>query len=396
MQCCTFWVSVHSEIKGFEYMPSKNGRIKIELRNLVRLSRCLASLIIAMQFSFQASALPFEVIDARSAAMGGTGLVTDARNSAYHNPALLASIEEDVDAIAIAPAYGKSTIDPDDVESQLDYLNNAIRVSDTAAQDRAMSKLTDKVYLSSKINSVAFIVPSETVGANASLTNYRYHSARPVVDTTLAGSTMQHRSIDMTEYSINVGTLMDLSDMGIGLIQVGGNVKMMLIESYGYSQALAGSNLGFERSQVKNGSAINFGFGLVKELGVWKIGFTGRNLINETIEYGHSNTYFHIKPQFRAGMAYQSRRAIIEFDIDLTENEKIGFGEPTSYAAAGWEYRILGKTLVRAGLRQNLVGNKNLTGSAGVGIGLWKVNLDFAAMASADEKAVYANIAFEI
>lgn len=356
----------------------------------------LISLVSALSYSYQANALPFETIDARSAAMGGTGLVTDARNAAYHNPALLAAVEEDVDAIAILPTYGKSTIDPDDVENQLDRLNTAIKSSDTAEQNDALSKLKDTTYHSTKINSVAFIVPSEVIGATAALTNYEYHSTRPVVGSTLANSTLEHRAMEITEYSVNVGNLMDFSDYGLGEIQVGAGVKMMLFDTYGYTEPLAGASLGYKKSQAQNGSAINISLGLVKELGVWKIGLAGRNLASETIEYGHSNTFFNIKPQFRAGMAYQSRRAIVEFDIDLTENEKVGFGKATSFAAAGWEYRLFGKTYIRAGLRQNLVGDKNLTGTAGVGIGFWKMHLDFAAMANSDEKAVFADIAFDI
>lgn len=356
---------------------------------------CFAFIVVGC-YTHAVMALPFEIIDARTAALGGTGIVTNARNSAYYNPALLAAVVEDVDAIAIAPAYAKTTLDPDDVESHLDHLNNAVKSGDIASQNDALAKLTDTTYQHSKINSVAFIVPSETVGASAAVTNIEYHSVKPEVGTTLAESTLLHRAIKITEYNINVGSLFDLSDYGLGNMQMGMGVKMMLLKSIGYSEGLSGSGIGFKDSQSQNGSAINLALGIVKEIGVWKIGLAGRNLMNETIEYGHTNEYFHIQPQFRAGVAYQSRRTLFEFDVDLTENEKFGYGESTSYAAAGWEYRILGNTYVRAGLRQNLVGDKNLSGSAGLGIGIWDFNLDIAVVGNADEKGVFANIAIDI
>ena len=328
--------------------------------------------------------------------MGGIGVVTSSRNAVYYNPALQATYEEDIDAIALVPVYGESTIDPDDVESELDTLYNAIATSNITQQNLSLSNLTNTVYQHTRINSAAIIIPNELLAGSAYISKFKMHTARPVIGANVAASTLEHRALDQTDIGASAAKIIDLSDIGIGDIQLGINAKIMLFESYGYSEAIAGSGLAFDRNEVRNDSLLNIDVGFVKEMGVWKTGLVVKNLLSDTMQYGNSARTYKIAPQIRAGFAYQSRRALLEFDIDLTENERVGFGKATAYAAAGWEYRLFGRTFIRLGLRQNMVGDKLTTISGGAGIGFFGVIIDVSAMVSEDEKALFANFGYEI
>ena len=370
----------------------------IVLRRAAQLLTCC----VALSSIMYAHAAPFVIYDGRSAAMGGVGIVANARNGAYHNPALLATNIEDYDAVLLAPTYGQATTDPDKLEQSLDDLHKAALGSDTKIQSQ-LDLLKDAVYEKDTTRSLALIVPSTIVGTSAFVNSYDYNTVLATIGGDNLGtvpptyvSTLDHRAVKVTELGASAGTLLDLSDGIFGGMQIGVSAKFLLLQTYGYSEPVNTANLGLNDSQLQRDSMFNFDVGMLREFGVWKLGLVVKNILSKDFRYGRQSDTFSIVPQARLGIAYQSRRTLLEFDTDLTQNKGIGYGEDNAYAAVGWEYQVYSTVFVRAGARQNLTGNKLASGSFGLGLGFWGFELDVAAVSSSQEKAAYANLSYKI
>ena len=370
---------------------------------VIRRAAQLLTCCVVLSSIMYAHAAPFVIYDGRSAAMGGVGIVANARNAAYHNPALLATNIEDYDAVLLAPTYGQATTDPDKVEQSLDDLQKAALGSDATKIQSKLDLLKDTVYEQDTTRSLALIVPSTIVGTSAFVNSYNYNT----VQATIGGdnlstvpptyvSTLDHRAVKLTELGASAGTLLDLSDGVFGGMQIGVSAKFLLLQTYGYSEPVNTANLGLNDNQLQRNSMFNFDVGMLREFGVWKLGLVVKNILSKDFKYGRQSDTFSIAPQARLGIAYQSRRTLLEFDTDLTQNKGIGYGEDNAYAAVGWEYQVYSTVFVRAGARQNLAGNKLASGSFGLGLGFWGFELDVAAVSSSQEKAAYANLSYKI
>lgn len=379
-------------------IAKKTGAV---VQNAIAVKGLLSLLIVSnLMMTSQVQAAPFATLDARSAAMGGVGVATQARNAAYYNPALLAADYENFDAVGLFPVHSELTNDPDNVESGLNRLKVAAKNSaDISAIQAALTNLADKTYNETTINSAAIIVPSTTLGAAGFVNSYKYTSAKTNIGGDVFGnpitynSTLEHRSLDFIEIGAGVGKLLDQNDSLFSSLQLGFMAKILLFESYGYTTPIDSASLAPNSKQIRRDSMINFDLGLAKEIGVWKMGLVVRNIISADVKYGVSDEIFSIGPQVRMGLAYQSRRTLVELDVDVTSNEGFGFAKETAYVAAGLEFRLLPRLYLRSGVRQNRVGDALTTGSLGIGLDFWGVMLDVAGQSNKDEQAVLINIA---
>jgi hypothetical protein len=124
-----------------------------------------------------------------------------------------------------------------------------------------------------------------------------------------------------------------------------------------------------------------------------RIGITGRDLNTPRFEWNAPEGKYKLRPQVRAGAAYNilpprpapSMRPIwiVAADIDVTENKSDALaGFKSRLVSGGTEIKfplwIFGLA-VRAGLYDNLSSDTNsLTYTAGLGIRVWKLELDVA------------------
>lgn len=334
----------------------------------------LLLLILSSLFCANTYALPFPEFDARSAAMGGVGIAHGIRNAAYYNPALAALEPETYDALLVIPGLGEFESDPDNVESGV--------ASGSAAG------INNKVYQKYEYDVVQLTIPTPFLGGAAYIADYTFHTAKVVNNSDLV-----HRSIDVFESGITVSQLQDI--LWAQNVLVGFTLKFMLFETYGYQEPIATADLGLDDDELKRNSMLNFDFGMSKEYGVWKTAFVVKNLLARKRDYGKSGETFKIEPQMRAGLAYQSRRAVFEFDLDLTKNEEVGFGSETMFASIGWEWSIFRAFDLRLGYQQNLVDDKNARLSFGLGLRLWSLLLDYSASVDADGNGNYLQASWE-
>ena len=104
-----------------------------------------------------------------------------------------------------------------------------------------------------------------------------------------------------------------------------------------------------------------------------------------------------MNPNFRAGIAYQSKLVNLAFDLDLVKNDPIAYEAATQYASFGAEFDAWGWAQLRAGYRTNLKESDMSAISVGIGISpgdLLAINL--AALANPNDLEKEAGVVFEL
>ena len=312
-----------------------------------------------------AQALPFPMLDARTAAMGGASISHGIRNSAFYNPALAALEPEGYDWYILLPGEGEFKSDAD-----------------------SLSNIGDDVYQEYKYDVIQITIPTPFLGGSAYIAEYDFHTAK-----VLNGADLSHRAISVFETGVSVAQLQDV--LWAENVLMGATIKLMILESYGYQEPLASAGFDLDSDELERDSVLTLDFGMSKEYGVWKTAFVAKNLYSRDHKYGKSNEKYKIEPQLRAGVAYQSRRSVVEFDLDLLKNEGVGYASDTMFASLGWEWSVFRAFDLRFGFQQNFAGDKNSTFSAGFGLQMWSLLLDFSASVDPDGSGSYLQASWE-
>lgn len=142
-------------------------------------------------------------------------------------------------------------------------------------------------------------------------------------------------------------------------------------------------------------TSLNFDIGFATEYGEHlRVGLAVKDVIPRNYRTSQS-TIVRFRPRARIGAAYQLDRLQLSGDIDITRNEPIGNEEPTQEIAIGAEWGFEAFKL-RAGFRQDFLGNRDGIVSAGVGTSWDRLVFDVAVAASGDAKsaAMQFGIAF--
>jgi hypothetical protein len=341
-----------------------------------------AIVVLCLGFATPAAmAVPFGMFDARSMAMGGVGVATGARYAAFNNPALLTTADEIHEWFVVVPTISQQIGDPDQVEDELAAFQQAATVldgSNTLANRNAvqthLDALDGSLYRHSGNAAVMLAIPSRILSGAAFFNVYEASTARPVIGgdvltaPTTYASTLAQRGFRVAENGVAAALPMEAEKGWMHNLAVGFAAKFMLVEAYGYEDTLRTAEVDINRTGLKTGSQFTFDLGVLKEIGVWKLGVVVKSLLPGNFEYGSSGDKFRIEPQLRAGFAYQSRYSILELDIDLTENKPVGFALPSQIAALGWEWQTWRWLTLRAGYQQNLTGDEAAYGSLGLGV----------------------------
>jgi hypothetical protein len=323
-------------------------------------------------------ALQFPIFDARTAGLGGVSVAHGISNAAFYNPALAALEPEGFDWYFVAPGVGEFEADPDNIKDTLEGSGNT-------------ADIDGKEYFKNTYKNLQMTIPSPSLGGSLYVIEYEDQTAKVVTDNT--GTNLVHRSLEVSEIGFGVAQLQDILWMESILIGVTG--KLSLLKSYDYSEPLATASLDLDNDQAIRDSELNLDIGFSKEYGVWKTGLVFKNIFSQDNDLGGSGETYSLGPQIRAGVAYQSRRAVVGLDVDLMKNDGIGFASETMLAALGWEWRVFPAFMLRLGYTQNLVGDTEATYSGGIGIKMWALLLDGAFISGRDGEGVYAQAAWE-
>lgn len=347
-------------------------------------------LVLLMGLAEDVFAFPFPLLDAKSAAMAGTGVATDVRNAPFQNPALMATSDESFDWMVLFPSLGSMQADPDDLEKKLDQYQR--EGFDTARRE----ELVGDYYSRTESRNLAVVVPSSLLSGVMYFNERTFQSAEVmrVVGGTGVDYLIQHRGVIVSESGFAMARVMEEPELPLYGFLVGLNMKLVQVRGYGYNEDdLQTASVSLDENQfADSSSAINADFGVARELGVWKLGLVVKDIFSFQREYGNSGETYQFTPQVRTGVAYRSRRTLWELDMDLSTNTAIATRAETQYIAMGFEYAFFEFLNLRAGYRINSVGDKQSTTTAGLGLNLGSVEIDVAAVENGDELGTFAQL----
>lgn len=126
----------------------------------------------------------------------------------------------------------------------------------------------------------------------------------------------------------------------------------------------------------------------------WRGGLVVKNLLEQEYDLVYTDPTTDVEtktgaitlsPQARAGVSYQNNWLTAALDVDLTENDPVGFEDATRYVAIGTELNAADWAQLRLGYRVDTVnGERNVT-SAGLGLSPFGVHLDMTVAGNANE-----------
>ncbi len=308
------------------------------------------------------------------------------------------------------PTIGQRINDPDQMEDELLAFQQAANVLDSApspanqaAVQTHLDALDGSLYQRSGNAAGIVAIPSRILSGAAFFNVYESSTARTriggddlAVPVPSYVSRLEQRGLRVAENGIAAAKVIEAKKGWMRNLAVGVSAKFLLVEAYGYTESLRDAEAVIDRSGRKTGSQFAFDLGVLKEVGVWKFALVAKNIVPGNYKYGGSVDEFKIEPQLRAGFAYQSRYSIVELDLDLLENDPVGFALPSQIVALGWEWQAWRWLTFRAGMQQNLTGDEAAYGSLGLGMIISDtVHLDIAGFAGEEGEGLSAQLGMQ-
>ncbi|MDX1812703.1 MAG: conjugal transfer protein TraF [Gammaproteobacteria bacterium] len=378
----------------------------MKITNL-KLDKFFLLFVIWFIFSNQAIATPFNVFDARTMAMGGVGVATGTHNAVFNNPALMTTVDEIHEWFLMLPAVAQERQDLDNLKDNLSSFQDAADrldlVNNVANQNAVQAKLDDLDgihYHASNNIALMIAIPSRILSGAVFLNSYEQYSAKPIIggdNLTVPTyvSTLAHRGFRVVENGVSTARALNAEKGWASNMAIGVSAKFLLLETYNYETGLRSSEIKIDGSQGQNSSQFELDVGMFKEFGVWKLALVGKNLLPGEFDLAGTNEKLKISPQLRAGFAYQSRRAVLELNVDLLENDPVAFESETKMVAIGWEYRPKRFFAIRAGANQNLVGRKANYFSTGIGLNISGFYIDIAGYTGNEGTGMAGQLGFQ-
>lgn len=180
-------------------------------------------------------------------------------------------------------------------------------------------------------------------------------------------SSFQFQGALMNEFGFTLA-----QDFGIGnrRLAIGITPKVVEVTTYDYMVTVQDEqDVEFADTEQTHDN-VNVDLGMALSLTEnFRLGATARNLVSQN--YGTvEGREIELKPQVRAGLSYDRRFFTVAADVDLTENQAMGFGPDTRFVSLGGEFRPLSWIQLRAGYRMNLSSSELVDDVASVGFGL--------------------------
>ncbi len=370
-------------------------------------------LVVILCFSDTAYSLPYGNPDSRSAAMGKTGVaMPGSTNAAYFNPALLAIYPErkhlgNNQRIAIPTVVGtisdstwelrdiedadydqqvnngiaefNNTGDPDNLIDSLESLSGDLRDTSSAPlfadgfanavvlipdryaggafyysrrgvlDGRIDYTASDRNLITAYLEELNFINGG---GAPGTLHPELYSGGQLLDPVESLSSTVDAVALVIDELGTSMGWLVSLWDTEM---MVGITPKVVHVTSYEFTADATGSHL-TESGEYENKVKLNLDLGWAKQLDErLLLGLGIRNLLPQKYRTLSGRT-LEIRPQVRAGIAYQSEWGHYTVDLDLLSNDPISSGDSTQELGMGGEW-LVGSHAIRAGIVKNFKGS---------------------------------------
>ena len=171
-----------------------------------------------------------------------------------------------------------------------------------------------------------------------------------------------------------------------GPVAAGISFKALEVETFEDTQRVVDDRISVDRNSERE-THVNIDIGAVKELGDhWRIGLAVKDIVPHNYKTSQG-TVVRLRPRARIGASYHAGRMQIAADFDVARGEPLGTEQPTQEAAWGAEW-VFGPALkLRAGYRQDVLGNRDGIASIGFGTRWKRLVADVAYAQSGDARA---------
>ena len=204
-----------------------------------------------------------------------------------------------------------------------------------------------------------------------------------------------------------------ISEVGLSLsreVNIGGHdvavgitPKAVKVKTFHYVLGANTADIDSDKG-TKEYSDFNIDVGIAKDYGNnWKTGLVVKNLIGKEYDTAPFITpgltavpsaKIKVDPQVRLGVAHSNEWLTVAADLDLTENEPVGFESKTQYLGLGVEADLFDWVQFRAGYRHNMSDSDTSIPTIGFGFSPFGVHMDLALAGNSDEAAVSFQLGF--
>ena len=186
-------------------------------------------------------------------------------------------------------------------------------------------------------------------------------------------------------------------------VAVGITPKVVKVKTFHYVLGVNTADIDTDKG-TKEFSDFNIDVGLAKNYGNgWKAGLVIKNLIGKEYDTAPfitpgltavSSATIKVDPQVRLGISHGNEWLTVAADLDITENEPVGFETKTQYLGLGVEADLFDWMQFRAGYRHNMSDSDTSIPTIGFGFSPFGVHIDLAYAQNGNEKAGSLQLGF--
>jgi len=210
---------------------------------------------------------------------------------------------------------------------------------------------------------------SSTVADDGDQIIFQDGALAPGTDSITLESEAHIIAVALTEVALSISREFDFSGRAVA---IGITPKLQRMDVYDYIISVEDEVEGGDVSDFGvNDTGFNLDIGVSTRFGKIEQGTVGlvvKNLLSNELASVNGQVV-EIKPQVRAGVAYQAFGWInLAADLDLIENDPVAFEEPTQFFAVGLEADVFGFMQLRGGFRTNIAASDQQVVSGGFGL----------------------------
>lgn len=203
-------------------------------------------------------------------------------------------------------------------------------------------------------------------------------------------STMQVRGMALTELAFSFAKKVKLYGYEFDL---GVTPKYVKVTAFDYADRLDDARFVSPENTRKH-SNLNVDLGFARDYGSgWRSGISIENLFKQRYRTG-TGSNVEIEPQLRIGVSHKGEWHMLTADLDILENDAVGYEEDSRFLALGGELALSDLVTMRAGYRHNISKPETSVPSLGIGLDVG-VRMDLAVAATEDDIAAAFQLGFE-
>ncbi|WP_194436425.1 conjugal transfer protein TraF [Vibrio fluminensis] len=363
------------------------------------------------------------VADARSNAMGNTGVVSaDYLLAPFHNPALGALHRENDDVGILIPAIGVNVHDKDEsiqtIDDAQDLYDERFANTGSAAPSDALEldKFMDELEGNAPVAATAGVnfavaIPSRVVSVNLFAGGFAEIVAAPEIasESSVPGynpndpthveqrynnSTYNIVGFGLTEVGLSFAKSFELAGQQVAF---GVSPKYQELITYSADGLLDDFDLdNYDESEMTD-TAFNMDMGVAWHADAWRAGLALKNLFSQEMNTKNDTLTYELNPQATLGLGYAGELFSASVDFDLTTQERFKeLDDDTRFLRFGVEANAWGWAQLRAGYEMDMEDTLDDSITAGIGISPFDVvSLDIAgSYAGENQFGASANLAF--